>query len=146
MNKIILLYDVPFEKILEYRETIKNWHPEIANETDEQLNKFKGLDNYDWFMIFDSNDNLVAVACTDLGIYDDKVYLNMIWSAKGFGKIAIDKLYKFYRECGSMRPGKKSFTFNAINDVVSNIYKTKYVNYNFIGRNEWGYDEFEREF
>lgn len=146
MNKTTLVYDIPYEKVLEYRETIKNWHPEIGDETDGQLNKFKGLDHYDWLMLFDENDKLLAVSCVDMGMYDDKIYLNMLWATKGYGKIMTDRIFNFYKECSSKRPGKKSVTFNAINDTVSNVYKTKYTDYKFIGRNEWGYDEFERLF
>ena len=81
-----------------------------------------------------------------MGMYDDKVYLNMLWAAKGFGKIMMDRLYNFYKECSSKRVGKNSFIFNAINDAVSNVYKAKYTDYKFIGKSEYDYDEFEREF
>jgi hypothetical protein len=147
MINTVLIYGVSFDNIEKYKDEIKSWHPEIASETAEQINKFKGIDNYTWFMLFDKkSDKLYGVACIDINRYDNKIYLNMIWAEHGFGKIMTDKLYNFYNKQTPFRNGKKSFIFQAINDKVSTIYRSEYDDYNFVGKNEWGYDEFERYF
>ena len=147
MTNTILVYSVSFDNIEKYKDEIISWHPEIASETAGQINKFKGLDNYIWFMLFDKkSDKLYAVACIDMNLYDDKIHFNMLWAERGFGKIMTDKMYNFYNKQKSLRNGKKSIVFQAINDKVSEIYRKKYEDFTFIGKNEWGYDEFERYF
>ena len=136
-----LVYNIPYKKVVERKNEILNWHPDVADEEEKQIEKFVGIDSVKWFFLMD-DDKLVSVA--GMVEYDDNIYLNQIWAKSGYGKKMVDSIYNYYKNNSKITAEK--FTFSAHNPKVIDHYKTKFTEYKFVGDNKWGFPTFERKF
>lgn len=152
---LTLVADVPYKKILGMKNEILSLNGKINWD---QFTKFEGDNSGKWYLLY--NEKLVhwpnewektLLAVARIRTIDcDSIHVNEFDAKSGYGKLMMDTLYDYFkRRIKDNYPDckdKTKFTWNAINDKVADHYRKNYTEYSYTGKNEFGWDCFERNF